>query len=287
MTTMITDFIQKNPHKNTILVDFNSIVLQAIQSYSAKNNDLNPFLVKHLAINAIREIRKQFKFQYPNTTICFDNKKYWRKSFFPLYKIKRKINREKSNLDFEMIFPTLNELKIDIQNFFTYKTIDVSGAEADDSIAVLSKFIQADVLIVSSDSDFKQLHDIPNLKQFSPKIRALIKEPNPSQFLLNKIIKGDPKDGVPNILSPNDCFATNTRQKTITQKKLNELIPIVDSLEYYNRNNTLLNLNLIPENIKLDIIEQFVSEKSVTKMDTLKYLRENNFIMLLQVIDEL
>ena len=47
---------------------------------------------------------------------------------------------------------------------------------------------------------------------------------NPKTFLFEHIVKGDSSDGVPNVLSEDDCFVTDGKhQKPITRKRLEEV----------------------------------------------------------------
>ncbi len=47
---------------------------------------------------------------------------------------------------------------------------------------------------------------------------------NPLMELKEKIIRGDKGDGIPNILSPSDCFVREVRQTTISKIKLEKLM---------------------------------------------------------------
>jgi 5'-3' exonuclease len=90
-----------------------------------------------MVLNTIRHNVKNFR-SYGTVIIACDNKKYWRKEYFPNYKASRKKNRESSVHDWNLIFECLNKIKQELKEFSPYSVIDVDGAEADDVIAILA-----------------------------------------------------------------------------------------------------------------------------------------------------
>ena len=179
-----------------MLVDLNQVLISNLMQHLkqiSKTHEMNEDLIRHMCINTIRANVKQFKSKYTNVVICCDNKKYWRRDFFPFYKSQRKHDREASGLDWNMIFETLNKIRDELKQNFPYKVLDVDGAEADDVIAVLSARLSAHggVLILSSDKDFGQLQKYPNVTQYSPILKRFIKIDNPKSFIREHIIKGD------------------------------------------------------------------------------------------------
>ena len=144
-----------------ILVDLNQVLLAGLMAQIAnqKNAKLEEDLIRHMVLNIIRNHVKNFKAEYGEVVLCCDNRKYWRKEFFPFYKAGRKKTREKSDLDWHLIFDILAKLKQELKETFPYKVIDVEGAEADDIIGTLVPIYARDqkILILSSDGDFLQL----------------------------------------------------------------------------------------------------------------------------------
>lgn len=273
-----------------IILDFNQIALNSIQKYNSYNKNLSENIIKHLVLNDIRFYNHKFKNQFKSLIIAADDKSYWRKTIFPFYKCKRKLNRENSNLDWNLIFNSLDSLKLDIKNNFYYKFLQVNNAEADDIIATLTKNYQSqeNILIVSSDKDFKQLHN-QNVKQFSPNLNAFISEKNPQLFLKTEIIKGQSKDSIPNILSPDSHIANSIRQKPITKKILNHYLEqnLYESNDpFIIRNINLLDFNFIPENIQNDILTQFNTKNTNKKSMILDYLIKNKLNNLITNLDE-
>jgi len=280
-----------------ILVDLNQVLLAGLMAQIAnqKNAKLEEDLIRHMVLNIIRNHVKNFKAEYGEVVLCCDNRKYWRKEFFPFYKAGRKKTREKSDLDWHLIFDILAKLKQELRETFPYKVIDVEGAEADDIIGTLVPIYARDqkILILSSDGDFLQLQQYgPNVKQYNPSLKKYIKSENPLIELKEKIIRGDKGDGIPNMFSPSDCFVRDLRQKPITkgvmEKYLNESVETysdTDKANYY-RNSTLIDLTKIPEEIKQKIINMYNETKPASRQKLLNYFIEHKLKNLMDVIEE-
>ena len=96
-----------------ILVDLNQVLLAGLmaQISNQKGIKLDENLVRHMVLNILRMHLKTFRNEYGEVVLCCDNRKYWRKDFFPFYKANRKKTREKSDLDWHMIFDMLSKFK--------------------------------------------------------------------------------------------------------------------------------------------------------------------------------
>jgi hypothetical protein len=281
-----------------ILVDMNQVLIAAVMQQIGSNPKahLDEGLIRHMVLNSLRSYAKQFKQKYGNIIICCDSKKYWRRDVFPFYKSNRKKDRDKSGFDWSLIFDTLNKVRDELKENFPYKVIDVEGAEADDVIAVLAaRFAPTEeVLILSSDKDFVQLQKYPNVTQYSPILKRFIKSDDPLLYIKEHIIKGDRGDGIPNFLSADNVFAIGERQKVINKKKLEEWIRkspeeicVNDTmLRGYKRNQMLVDLDFVPENIKSQIVEAFENTKANTRQKMFNYFIQNRLTNLMEVIDE-
>jgi 5'-3' exonuclease len=173
--------------------------------------------------------------------------------------------------------------------------IDVDTAEADDIIAVLAmrQSSQEKVMILSSDKDFAQLQKFPNVEQYSPILKKFIKEPLPAMQLKQLIIRGDKSDGIPNILSADDCFVVGSRQKPITEAKIINWMNqkpdefcTEEMLRNFKRNEMLIDLTRIPESLKQSIIDTYEGTKGHTRQEFMNYMITNRLKNLLEVIDE-
>ena len=279
-----------------LLIDLNQVLLAGLmaQISAQKNTKLEEPLIRHMVLNIIRTHVKNFKGEYGEVILCCDNRKYWRKEFFPFYKASRKKTREKSDLDWHFIFDMLSKFKLELKENFPYKVIDVDGAEADDIIGTLVPIYARDqkILILSSDGDFLQLQQYgSNVKQYNPSQKKYVKSENPILELKEKIIRGDKGDGIPNMFSPSDCFVRDLRQKPITKVILDKYL--WENVEEYNdtdktnfsRNSTLIDLTKIPAEIKEKIINTY-EETKPAKGKLLNYFIEHKLKNLMEVIEE-
>ena len=280
-----------------ILVDLNQVLLAGLmaQISAQKNTTLDESLIRHMVLNIIRTHIKNFKGEYGEVVLCCDNRKYWRKDFFPFYKANRKKTREKSDLDWHLIFDMLAKFKQELRETFPYKVIDVEGAEADDIIGTLVPLYcrGEKILILSSDGDFLQLQKYPNVKQYNPSLKKYVKSENPALELKEKIIRGDKGDGIPNIFSPGDCFVRDLRQKPITKGVIQKLMES-NPMEWeeqtaktgFSRNKILIDLEFIPDDIKERIINTYEETKPAGKNKMLDYFIANKLKNLMEVIEE-
>jgi len=281
---------------NYLIIDLNQVVISGLQSQvkSNKINVLGKDLCRHLVLNSIRAIVYKFKRDYPNVIIAADSRKYWRKEVFPFYKAGRKKAREKSTLDWTLIFEVLDEVRTDLINIFPYKVILVDRAEADDIIGTLVPRLSAhgNVLIASSDGDFKQLHKYGNVKQYNPMLGIYVTSPNPELELKEKILTGDSGDGIPSCLSNDNVLVEGIRQKRLTAKKKAELLsqdfnnPDIEFYRNIQRNKLLIDLTMTPQDIKDKIVEELESDQTGSKQLVMKYFIEKRLNRLLECIDE-
>lgn len=277
-----------------LLIDLNQVVLSGLLVQISPKDVLNEDLIRHIVLNTLRNNIKKFK-EYNEVIICCDSRNYWRKKYYKHYKSHRKEIREKSALDWNLIFKTLNQIKQDLREYFPYKVVEVDGAEADDVIAVLTSrhSMSESVLILSSDSDYKQLHQYKNVKQYNPTLGVYVKSHDPVSELTEKVIKGDRGDNIPNILSNDDVFLTKTRQKPITAKLLQSLLNsgvesqlTEEQLLNYKRNRILIDFNFIPLDIKTNIIAEYENVTPSPRKNIYNYMVKNKLSMLLEHIGD-
>ena len=295
-----------------ILIDYSQVALASILTFQAdlKSGDQDKVinLIRHVALSSIKSFKKKYGKEYGEIVICCDGRKYWRRDFFQYYKAGRKKARDKSDLPWTLIFDTLNQMRQDVAEHFPYRVMHIDEAEADDIIAVMSKWTQENalveeglvtepqkVLILSSDHDFMQLQKYDNVNQWSPNTKKFIKvnKKEVHEKMITHIVKaGD--DGIPNILSKDDVFMTGERQKPVSAKRLQEFIENGfiackndEERRNWHRNTTLVDFNYIPENISKMIVENYLNNPPKgDKMTAMKYLMEHRCRLLLEEIEE-
>ena len=281
-----------------ILIDLNQVLLSGLMAQIAnqKGTKLDEDLVRHLILNILRMHIKNFRKEYGEVVLACDNRKYWRKEVFPFYKAGRKKTREKSDLDWHMIFDMLAKFKQELKENFPYKVIDVEGAEADDIIGTLvpRHAPHEKILILSSDGDFLQLQRYgANVKQYNPAQKKYVKSEDPIKDLKLKIIEGDKGDGIPNVLSVSDCFVRDMRQKPLTKGTKEKLMSEnaeewSDQNAYggFTRNRMLIDLTYIPSEIQEKIINTYEEIKPVARNKLLNYFIKYKLKNLMDVIEE-
>jgi hypothetical protein len=286
-----------------ILIDLNQVMISNLmmQLNSNASNPIDENLIRHMVLNSIRMYNVKFKDTYGDIVICCDDKKYWRRDFFPYYKAGRKKDRDASPFDWNLIFETLNKVRDEIKEHFPYKVIQVDKTEADDVIATLTQKFGVQlknsttekILILSSDKDFMQLQKFANVEQFSPMGKKFLKCGDPDKFLKEHIFKGDRSDGIPNFLSCDDTFVTEARQKPVTEKKLNKWLEeepesFCDEvmLRNYKRNELLIDLSKIPTEYQEKILDAYENTPKRGREKLLNYFIQNRMKQLMEHIQE-
>jgi hypothetical protein len=288
-----------------ILVDLNQIAYATILSHLGSSRDqirVDAELLRHMVLNTLRANRKKFHREFGELVICCDGRNYWRKKQFPYYKARRRDTQSKSPLDWESMFTALHTVEDEIKEFLPYSLIKVEGAEADDIIAVL---IQHSIslqkhLILSGDKDYIQLHAHlhSDVKQFDPIRKRWISHPKPGQYLREHIIKGDVGDGIPNVLSPDSTFVSGTRQKTMTQKRLAQLMLLEDEeiaktkgfgnevVDNLKRNRKLIDFANIPESLCMQIADAHSAQQGKNRKKLFDYFVSRSLKNLMEHIND-
>jgi 5'-3' exonuclease len=258
-------------------MDFNQVILaslfQAVGNHT--NIDIDENVIRHMFLNSVRMNRKKFHNDYGEIIICADGKNTWRREAYPYYKANRKKTRDKSDLDWNNVFNIMNVIRDEMREFFPYKVIHIDHCEADDIIGTIIHNEGTTMntgaekyLVLSADKDFIQLQTYANVDQYDPIRKRWLSDNNPTQFLEEHIIKGDSGDGVPNILSPDNCLAVGERQKPMTQKRMALYKGTSENMDEetiarYNRNKKMIDLNEVPQNYKDMIMAEYNKEETV------------------------
>lgn len=282
-----------------ILLDLSQVMISNIITQVGQHTDaIQPDLVRHMVINTIRSFRVKYGAQYGELVIACDNKKYWRREFFPPYKGNRKADREKSLIDWPALFDILNMIKQELKDNFPYRVIDVEGAEADDIIGTLcmeyGTILNSDekILILSGDKDFVQLQVYGNVSQVDPVRKKDITTNDPVKFLEHLVLSGDRGDGVPNVLSPDNSIIEGQRQKPLRESKIEELLRTEfgslpdDIRRNWTRNRMLIDLKEIPYHIRDAILVEYHQQANKSRDKIFNYFITHKMKLLMEHIGD-
>ena len=277
-----------------ILVDLNQVLISnfMVQTRGAPDVKPNKEMIRHMVVNSLRGFNVKFKNKYGKMVLCADAGNPWRRDAFPNYKYSRRKGRDDSAFDWENIFNIITEIKNEIRDNFPYAVMYIERCEADDIIATLAKYYHQSepIMIVSGDKDFIQLQRFTNVEQYAPIQKKFLGEDIvPEQFLMEHIIKGDRSDGIPNILSADDCFVTGEKQKPITKKRLEEFSSgqmDAETKTNFERNKKLVDLMQIPGLLENEIINSYRQYKFNDRSKLLTYFIENKLKSLMENIGD-
>jgi hypothetical protein len=280
-----------------ILVDYSGIAMGAL---FARHGGEEEGLIRHFILNSLRMYNAKYREEYGRMILCADGGS-WRKDYYPEYKAHRKTKRDESDRDWSAIFDCFTKIRNEISEHLPFDVIHEYGVEADDIIATLVKETQEfgkhePVMIISSDKDFIQLHKYDNVKQYSPITRKMVSDENPINYLREHIFRGDSGDGVPNVLSADDTFIDEDKKQTpLSKKKIelwmdnyNNLEEVMPSQAYRNfqRNNKVINLDEIPEEVTDKIMVKYNNIKPTPNMKALNYLIVNRLNLLVESVGD-
>ena len=281
-----------------ILLDMNQVMIanMMMQIGNHQNAEIDVNMLRHMILNTLRSNRKKFGDEFGELVICCDDKNYWRRQMYPYYKANRKKSRDSSELDWNAIFQALNTIRDELKTFFPYKVIQIETCEADDIIGTIAHEegtalnTGEPILVLSGDKDYVQLQSYANVKQYDPVRKRWISNSNPEKYLAEHILKGDAGDGIPNVLSPDNCFVMGIRQRPVTQKRIAEWTDINNMQEEvkrnYMRNKALIDLTEVPQGMKDEILSAWREEDGRDRSQLLNYFIKNKLRNLMECIGE-
>ena len=267
-----------------------------IQLGNHKNAQVDENMMRHMILNSVRKYNQKFKDDFGELVICADDKQYWRRDVFAPYKANRRAARKKDELDWDTIFKALHTIRDEMKEHLPYKVLQVPRAEADDVIGALCHYRgqhlgnNDPILILSGDKDYQQLHGYTNVQQYNPRTDKYMRCNNPTEFLYEHIMKGDSGDGIPNVLSADDVFITKTRQKPMTQKRLEEWRKKEnrpeDVQKNFERNKRLIDLSCIPEDVNDAILSAYENQTPPSRKKIYPYFVKKRLKNLMENIQE-
>jgi hypothetical protein len=260
------------------------------------NTEVEEDLLRHMILNSIRSYNQKFKDEFGEMIIACDDRKFWRRDIFPYYKANRRKSREKSELNWTLIFESLHKIRDELKAFFPYRVIQVDSAEADDIIGTLVMAhgdTNEKILILSGDKDFVQLQRYSNVKQYDPVQKKWRTTNDPDRFIKEHIMRGDNGDGIPNFLSSDNCLVVGERQKPVASKKLDTWVHLKPEefcdermLRNYHRNQQLVDLSFIPNDIQQNVLQEYQAQAGKDRKNLFNYFIEKKLKNLIESINE-
>lgn len=298
-----------------ILADYSQIAISCATVFpedmkKGKDTKKMQDIIRHVTLKSLVTYNRDRKKTYGEMVICCDSSPSWRKLAFPYYKAHRAKNKEESDLDWDSIRQFIDELEEDLIEVFPYPVIKVPGAEGDDCIGVIANYLQEapsqdedvsplnalsgeapNVLVLSSDHDFKQLLKHRSVKQWSPMQKQWVTNTNP-QFILDKIIEGDKGDGIPSVLMEDDFLVNGTKRATsvtvaVREKFKNLSLLNEEELKRFKRNQMLIDFDYIPTTLQESIVESYNQpRKKRNRQNIFNYLVKHNCRELIDRIED-
>jgi 5'-3' exonuclease len=185
---------------------------------------------RHLIFNSLQYIKNMFKGE---VLLALDSQGNWRKDFYEDYKGTRAKGKEEGDLNWDEVYPVIDEIVEVIRNYFPFKVLKVPKAEADDIGGVLSTVLgnERNVILVTSDHDwlqnithgqYVQMYDPMKQKyvDLSDFEHEIIDTPvgKMSRFTAMHSLQGDSGDNVPKL-----TFQTEFSPNFLTYLKENEI----------------------------------------------------------------
>lgn len=266
-----------------ILVDYSNVAISALTVEMDKPKELRESLPysREKILNSIKKASRDYKAEYGEMVICVDGGESWRTDIFPYYKKNREKLRAESVIDWKVVNTNMYQVLDEIRENFPYKVVQCNRIEADDIIAVISQNYDGKHLILSNDKDMTQLTLKEGVRVFSNRKDSFIKDDNVEYTLFTHIVKGDPGDGITNILSDDDTIMTpGKRQKPVSTKKLDEwFVNRIDFMkehgEKFERNQKLISLSHLPEDVVQASLMAFESQETGNRKKIFSYLVEH------------
>jgi hypothetical protein len=131
-----------------------------------------------------------------------------------------------------------------------------------------------------------------NVTQYDPVRKKSLAAADPSKFLEHLILSGDRGDGVPNVLSPDNCIIEGLRQKPLRETKIEELLKAdfttlpEDIQRNWTRNRMLIDLRAIPQPIQARVLQEYESQAGKPRDKMFNYFINHKMKMLMESISE-
>lgn len=193
------------------------------------------------------------KLRCSGLVLAVDSKNVWRKDIFPEYKASSTTSDDAYYSD---CLEAANLLKTIFRDHTAATVLTVPRCEADDIIGWWCHNTTNEAVILSNDSDYKQLHS-DLVRQYSPTHKDFVSCTDPGYQLFLKCIRGDLKsDNIPSAYPRvretviKGAFEDSVNRANLMETVLKDGTKVGDS---FKRNETLIDLSKQPDEIKQQI----------------------------------
>lgn len=274
--------------KKTILIDFNNLAfryffLKEVAVYTPKPNfDVWRYMVCEV-IHKWMYLEKGIN----EVVIAVDDRNPWRKSYFSRYKESRKKKRDKTDVDFKLLYGAIDKLAADLKHFMPYKVLKVRGAEADDIIAILAMENRGQSIVISNDEDYLQLCS-DYVRVWNPKNKKYSQCDDTELFIVRKSLMGQAKDDIFNVITPNDWgqtpetmgkrkpgFGPKSCDKVINEG-YKEWLEKKDLQDNFKRNRILMDFGYIPQSMRNRIMTSYKRANFPPPQNIHKFFKQYN-----------
>lgn len=277
---------------DTVVVDISSVCFTMASGIFTYTKQLDQRSFNNAVINHIKSAIKSHLPTATKVIIGVDTPPYWRRIKYDFYKA----NRVKDLSDDPNIFPIMQYFKylkeiLEVFKSYGWIVVNVAGAEGDDVCAIVSKLVNENLLVISSDHDITQVIDLypkKNIKQYSSRSKQLIDAS--CYCIATHILKGDGGDGIPAYNQPDNVFLINkedrVKRKTITKQYIEvyktrghdffkRAYCTKEEMPRLDRNLELVSFTKIPKEIE-DAITDAILVPNKPKVITFEeFLKEN------------
>lgn len=239
-------------------------------------------LWKYYVVDSI--YKSLFKGKVDEIVFAIDDRKSWRKIYWPRYKADRKDKRDKSPINWDIFHREYNNFTEELSNYLPFKMLQVENAEADDVIGVIALKDDREYTVISNDKDFTQLVS-DRVKIWNPQKEDYVVCGDTVRWIILESLTGQPtKDNIFNILTPLDWpsdkkkpgFGPVSAQKVWDygwEKWLEEK----DLRERFEFNRNLLDFERIPKVVSKRVLNAYNTYTLAPPDKMYDFFVKNNF----------
>ena len=276
---------------NVTLFDTNNLAMRCVHVGDVKTVNKSTKKVtnidwdywKYLMFSSI--YKSIFTNKSTSIVTAIDDKKSWRYEIWKRYKEDRKKKKlnDTSEFPWDKFFVHYNGFMQDIKDHLPIIVLKQPRAEADDIIGVITGNEQQQCTIVSNDKDYLQC-SCSRVKIYNPMKKMYISHPDTEMFLVEQSMIGQSKDSIFNIKTPLDHpegkrkpgFGPKAFEKVV-EYGIEKWLDDNELKERYNFNRSLMDFELIPDDIKESIQKEYDNYVYPNPDMILKFFKKYNW----------